>query len=113
MRTIRATTTGWSTIDLGMTDNEIVLIQAFRFGIGNGIQQEIFVDGGSLDWPPSFVPGSIDLLGHPFATNPSSIFHKRNNGFIFQHLIQMLEDRIHFLAFREGGNFPTMFVMDA
>ena len=109
--TVRTAASRWGTVALGVADNELVSVKAFRFGVGNRVLQQRLVHTDGLDGPPSLVSGGVTLLGHTLASNTSSVLDEWDNCLECKDVVQHLEGLRRLHALGVMSNLTTVLVV--
>ena len=91
VRSVSSATSGRGLVALGVVDDAVVNVQSLGLGVGDGVQQQVLVNGGRLDGPSSGISRSLELLGHTLVSNSSGEFDERNNGLVAEDIVKVLE----------------------
>jgi len=112
VRPVGAAASGGGLVALGVADDAVIDIEPLGFGVGDGVEEQVLVDGCRLHGPSSLITGGVGLLGHSFATDSTREDNKRNDGLVIENIVQMFDGLVDLHALGVGGDFAAVLEMD-
>lgn len=113
VRSVSSATSGRGLVALGVVDDAVVNVQSLGLGVGDGVQQQVLVNGGRLDGPSSGISRSLELLGHTLVSNSSGEFDERNNGLVAEDIVKVLEGLVDLHSLGDVSDLTAVLEMDA
>mmetsp|Transcript_1799 Transcript_1799/g.3873 ORF Transcript_1799/g.3873 Transcript_1799/m.3873 type:complete len:216 (+) Transcript_1799:743-1390(+) len=113
VRPVGAAAPGGCLVGLGVVDDAGVDVEALGLGIGDGVEEEVPVDGGRLYRPPALVAGGVDLLGHSLAADAPGEYGKGDDRLVLEDVVEVLDGGVDLHALGEGGDLAAVLEVDA